>query len=275
MSKIKVYSEFADLEHVKLHYLDTKSGGETIICIHGLWGRGETWKSFMYTYGSKYRVIAPDLRGHGYSDKSDAPYTAQTMCSDILKLMNHLGIEKAIVLGHSQGGRIAAHLAYTYPDRVEKLGILDKSASGLALDKPINNGIKHQDPLTHHWPLPFKTLEAARIFIRDEMNNPLSYDYFMLSLTEAEKGYTMLFSQDAIGSLKANDTNWFHILPEITCKTLLMRTSSHEAVNDADWEHMKSLIKNCKSIEMSHPDHNVHLANPEEFYACIEDFLNS
>lgn len=275
MSKLKVYSEYADLDQVKIHYLDTKTTGDTIICIHGLWGRGETWKSFMYRYGTKYRVIAPDLRGHGYSDQPDAPYTPECMCSDIQKLMDHLQIDKAIVLGHSQGGRIAAHLAYYNPDRVIKLGILDKSANGIDPGTPVNNDIKHEDPLTQHWPLPFKTLESARTFIRDEMDNPLSYDHFMLSLTETDQGYGMLFSQEAIGSLKANDVSWFDLLPQIKCPTLLMRTSSHEGVSDDSWNKMNALLPNCTSVEMAHPDHNVHLADPEAFYACIDDFINS
>ncbi len=172
-----------------------------------------------------------------------------------------------------RGGRIAAHLAYYHPDKVTKVAILDKSANGLDPNLSVNNNITYQDPLTHNWPMPFKDLEEARIFIRDEMDNPLSFDHFMLSLTEAKQGYTMMFSQNAIGSLKANDTSWFHILPGIKCPTLIMRTSSHEAVPSKDWDQMISLISNCTAVEMSHPDHNVHLANPEAFYSCIDDFL--
>lgn len=273
MNKIAVYNDYAELDEITLHYLDTKTDKEPIICIHGLWGRGETWKQFMYRYGHKYRVIAPDLRGHGYSEKPSSPYTADVMCADIAKLMDHLDISSAIILGHSQGGRIAAHLAHLYPSYVEKVAILDKSANGLDPGLPIDNSIIHKDPLTHDWPLPFKSLEEARTFLRDEMVTPLSFDHFMLSLTESEDGYDMLFSQDAIGSLKANDTSWFHILESIKCPALIMRTSSKEAVSDEDWERMKSLIENCTAVEMSHPDHNVHTANPEAFYGCIDLFI--
>jgi len=273
MNKLKVYSEKAQVNQITLHYLDTKSEGDTIICLHGLWGRGETWKSLMYKYGKDYRIIAPDLRGHGYSSKPNTPYTAKTMCDDIAGLMQHLSIDKAILIGHSQGGRIAGHLTYFHPTLVTKVAILDKSANGHDPSISINNKITHKDPLTHNWPLPFESLEDARVFIRDEMDNPLSYDHFMLSLTECENGYDMLFSQDAVGSLKANDTNWFHILPKIKCPSLLMRTSSHEAVSNDDWEKMISLLPNCTAVEMSHPDHNVHIANPSEFYACLDTFI--
>ena len=275
MAHMDIHSEHAQLDQINMHYLDTKTKGETIICIHGLWGRGETWKSFMYKYAEQYRIIAPDLRGHGYSSKPSSPYTAKVMCDDIAELMNHLNVENAVILGHSQGGRVAAHLAVYHPKLVTKVAILDKSASGHDPSKIVDNSVVHQDPLTHDWPLPFKNLEEARIFIQDEMNNPLSYDYFMLSLSKVDQGYDMLFSQNAIGSLKANDTSWFHILPKIKCPTLIMRTSSHEAISNEDWSQIKSLISDCTAVEMSHPDHNVHLANPEEFYTCIDDFISN
>lgn len=52
-----------------------------------------------------------------------------------------------------------------------------------------------------------------------------------------------------------------------------MRTSSHEAITDMDWDKMKSLLKNCTAVEMSHPDHNLHRANPEEFCGYIDEFI--
>lgn len=273
MNSFTIHNEYAKLSQVTMHYLDTKTTGETLLCIHGLWGRADTWKSFMKAYGNRYRVIAVDLRGHGYTDKPNTPYTPEVMCNDIDQLMNHLGIESAIVLGHSQGGRIGAHLAFHHPERVKQLAILDKSAAGLPPDTLVDNSVSHKDPLTHDWPLHFKTLEAARSYILDAMDDALSYGYFMLSLTETKDGYTMLFDQNAIGSLKAHDLNWFHILPEIKCPTLLMRTSSHEAISDADWENMIRLLPDCTPVEMAHPSHNVMISDTEAFYGFIDGFI--
>lgn len=273
MNAFTIHDEYAKLSQITMHYLDTKTTGETILCIHGLWGRAETWKSFMKAYGSRYRVIAIDLRGHGYTDKPNTPYTPEAMCGDIDQLMNHLDIESAIVLGHSQGGRIGAHLAFHYPERVRKLAILDKSAAGHSLDTQVDDSIIYPDYLTHDWPLPFKTLEAARSYILDAMDDALSFSYFMLSLTETKDGYTMLFDQNAIGSLKAHDLNWFHILPEIKCPTLLMRTSSKEAISDADWENMIRLLPDCTPVEMAHPNHNVMVSDTETFYGFIDGFI--
>ncbi len=274
MNKSNIGSAYATLDQVTLHYLDTRTEGDVIICLHGLWGRGETWKHFMSRYGDHYRVIAPDWRGHGYSDKPDTPYTAQVICDDIAQLMDHLGIENAIVLGHSQGGRIAAHLAFYHPEKVAKVGILDMSADGLDPNMAVDDASIKRSLFTYGWPETFESLEQARTFLRDKMESLMSYDHFMLSLTEKNSGYGMLFSQSAICSLKTNDTNWYHLLPEIKCPALLMRTSSHEAVPEADWNKMQAMLPNCTTAEMSDPDHNVHLANPEEFFDCIDKFIN-
>lgn len=274
MKSFALHSECAKLDEITLHYLDTKTEGDVIICIHGLWGRGETWRSFMNAYGKKYRVIAVDLRGHGYSDKPHLPYTAKVMCDDIAQLMNHLSIDSAIILGHSQGGRIGAHLASYYPEKVKKLAILDKSANGLDELTTVDNTVLHKDPLTHDWPDTFKTLESARSFLMDTLEEALSYSYFMLSLTEGADGYEMLFNKSAIGSLKAHDFQWFSILPSIKCPTLLMRTASHEAISDEDWAKMQNLLHDCTAVEMSHPDHNVQHSHTTEFYGYIDAFIS-
>ena len=54
---------------------------------------------------------------------------------------------------------------------------------------------------------------------------------------------------------------------------MLVRSSSHEGVSDKDFAKMQSLVSNCIAYEMSHPDHNVHLANKEEFYGYFDGFL--
>tara|TARA_Y100001933_G_scaffold253856_1_gene294753 strand:+ start:303 stop:1133 length:831 start_codon:yes stop_codon:yes gene_type:complete len=274
MQSITVKKSYAQLQDITLHYLDTGFAGEVIICIHGLWGRSETWKGFMQKYGGRYRVIALDLRGHGYSDKPlDKPYTGSVLADDIAAFMDHLNIETANLVGHSQGGRVAAYLAHRHPDKVKKLAILDMSAEGQALGTPVDKDKAHKDPLTHAWPLPFDSLERARSFLRDTFNNPFSFDHFMLSLTESEDGYDMLFSQEAIGSLKAHETEWYHILPDIQCPVLLMRTSAHDAVPTPSWIKMIKMIEKCIAVEMSHPDHNVHHTNYGEFYGHIDTFL--
>ena len=84
----------------------------------------------------------------------------------------------------------------------------------------------------------------------------------------------MMFSTQAIAANIAYDANWFSILPEIKCPVLLVRARGSHAVSDENFSKMKSLIRNCLAREMSHPDHNVYLANKEESYDYFDEFLS-
>lgn len=275
MSTTKIYRNIARLKNVEMFYLDTRTDGPTILCLHGRWGRAETWSDFIRHYGNRYRVIAPDQRGHGLSSKPLSNYTAEEMAEDIIELLNFLEIESVILVGHSMGGRVAGYLTALYPKFVKALAILDKSASGQTKPDTPSDQIPTTDPLTKDWPLPFSTLSDAMNFIRQFSDSDLSYQYFMNSLIETEEGYQMMFSSQAMAAGIANDEEWFNLLPDIKCPTLLIRASSHEAIPDEDFIRMQSLLSNCTAKEMSHPDHNVHLGNREEFYRYFDTFLNS
>lgn len=82
----------------------------------------------------------------------------------------------------------------------------------------------------------------------------------------------MKFSSKAIAMIHANKNNWFDILPKIKCLAMLVRSRSHQGVPDEDFIKMKYMLPNCIAYEMSHPDHNVQLANKEEFCRYFDEF---
>ena len=98
---------------------------QTIIFQHGFAGVAESWEFQMTYFSSQYRVIAPDLRGHG---QSDAPYTEYTMpelVDDLNTIVTQLALpEKFILVGHSFGGSICVEYANAYPERIDKLVLI-------------------------------------------------------------------------------------------------------------------------------------------------------
>lgn len=276
MEKNKIYRNIAKLKNVNMFYFDTITEAPVIVCLHGRWGRAETWTHFINHYGKQYRIIAPDQRGHGLSSKPISKYTSKEMAEDIIELLDLLKIDSVILVGHSMGGAVAGHLAALHPKYVKAVAILDKSAAGspetndLSLD---DNELK--DFFTKDWPMPFATLYEAQNFIKEFSHSDLEYEYFINSLVETVDGYEMMFSSQAMAANAVYDVNWLHVLPSIQCLALVIsKARNHETKSYKDFIEMQSLIPKCIAYEMSDDNHNVHLANKEEFYGYFDEFLN-
>lgn len=111
----------------KLSVIDMQPEGieQTIVFIHGFAGCAETWEFQINHFAKRYRVVIPDLRGHG---QSDAPYTDYTMpeiVADIQAIAEHLNLpEKFVLVGHSFGGSICVEYVTAHPERVAKLVLI-------------------------------------------------------------------------------------------------------------------------------------------------------
>lgn len=274
MERIKIYRNIAKLMNMEMFYFDTKTEGPVILCLHGLWGRAETWYDFIQHYGKDYRIIAPDQRGHGLSSKPVSKYTGEETAEDIVQLLEYLNIDSVILAGHSMGGRAAGYFTARYQKYVNAVAILDMPASGPAANKLPLNQMPAVDPFTKDWPLPFSSLKEAMDFIKGATESEIEYQYFMNSLTETVEGYQMMFSAQAMAAFKTYYEDWYYLLPGIKCLTLIIRSGSHQSVSDENYSKMQSQLSNCMAFEMSHPDHNVQLANKEEFYGYFDKFLN-
>lgn len=105
---------------IQLHYIE-KGQGEPLILLHGN-GEDNTYFVHQIEYFSRTRrVIALDTRGHGKSPRGSAPFTIRQFAEDLCAFMNELHIEKADILGFSDGGNIALVFAIQYPERVKRL----------------------------------------------------------------------------------------------------------------------------------------------------------
>ena len=112
---------------VNLSVVDVHPDGadQAIVFVHGFAGCAETWEYQINHFALEYRVIAPDLRGHGQSDAPFSEYTMSELVSDINAVANMLNLpEKFILIGHSFGGSICIEYAAAHPERLEKLVLI-------------------------------------------------------------------------------------------------------------------------------------------------------
>jgi pimeloyl-ACP methyl ester carboxylesterase len=95
--------------------------GPAVLLIHGIGDCSNTWKQVISRLAPRHTIIAPDLLGHGRSDKPRADYSVAGYANAMRDLLSVLGIERVTVVGHSLGGGVAMQFAYQYPERCERL----------------------------------------------------------------------------------------------------------------------------------------------------------
>jgi pimeloyl-ACP methyl ester carboxylesterase len=110
---------------VRLAYDDRGAGEPAFVFVHG-WTCDRSFFAPQAEHLAKqHRVVSPDLRGHGESDKPEGPYSIAAYADDVAYLIDRLGLGKAVAVGHSLGGNIALQLAASHPDRVAAIVMVD------------------------------------------------------------------------------------------------------------------------------------------------------
>ena len=94
--------------------------GEPLVILHGLFGSSANWNGISRRLAGDYRVIVPDLRNHGRSPHHPG-MSYPEMAGDVLALLDTRQLDRAVILGHSMGGKLAMCLALRHPERVSRL----------------------------------------------------------------------------------------------------------------------------------------------------------
>ena len=269
---ITIHRAIASINGVRFFYLDTGTDKPVMLCLHGRWGRALTWHNFIGRYADRYRIIAPDQRGHGLTDKPDGGYSPAEMADDAYNLLKYLGCNEAIVVGHSMGGKIAAFLTDRHPRMVKAVAILDVSAIDTG-EEPLTSLSPDDDGLTRDWPTPFATYQEAVDFLTLTFGRETSVQYFLESLVETAEGFDFMFSRKALAAIHATRGGWPDILPRLKCPVCLVRATESIFFTSAQASQMRELIGDCTYFEVSDSDHMVYEDNPEEFNAGFDAFL--
>jgi pimeloyl-ACP methyl ester carboxylesterase len=123
-----------DVQYVVVHgyrrAYRVSGSGPALLLLHGLGCDSSTWVDVIPTLAEHFTVIAPDLLGHGESDKPDADYSLGAYANGMRDLLTILGIDKVTVVGHSFGGGVAMQFAYQFPDRTERVVLVSTGGLG-------------------------------------------------------------------------------------------------------------------------------------------------
>ena len=225
-----------DIEH---HFVEKGEGGPLIL----LHGNGEDCGYFKYqtdVFAERFHVYAPDTRGHGKTPRGSAPFTIRQFADDLAGFMDAHGIEKAHILGFSDGGNIATAFALKYPDRVDRLIL-----NGANLDP---SGVKRSTQL------------------------PIELGY-RTALKSAEKSESARRHAELLG-LMVNEP---HVSPAelaaIRSRTLVI-AGTNDVIKEEHTRLIAESVPDSKLVFIK-GDHFIARRRPEEFNRAVLDFLLS
>jgi pimeloyl-ACP methyl ester carboxylesterase len=122
------------LQHLSIHghrvAYHTAGKGPLLLLVHGMAGSSRTWRHVMPALAQRFTVLAPDLLGHGKSDKPRGEYSLGAHANILCDLLDALGHKRATFVGQSLGGGIAMQLAYQFPERCERLALVNSGGLG-------------------------------------------------------------------------------------------------------------------------------------------------
>ena len=113
-------SGYAPVNGIQMYYA-IYGAGDPVILLHGGLGNADYWSNQVPELAKSHKVIVADSRGHGRSTRNADPYSYALMASDVIALMDHLKIDKAALIGWSDGGIIGLDIAIHHPERLSKL----------------------------------------------------------------------------------------------------------------------------------------------------------
>ena len=250
----------------KMHYLDVGTG-DPIVFLHGLGGNCYEWEGQMEPFSRRFRVIAPDLRGHGRSDMPQTPtYTPFDHARDVVALLDHLGIAKTWVVGLSAGGFVTLALAVHHPDRLR--GIV------LAATAPMVDADTRA--VAERWAEIFRK-EGVEAYLSRVTKDIFTLDFFLEHEKEVDHFLETQKHRNFAGIAPSGVGNLgFDVrseLPKIRIPTLAIHGLNDRVVDPAYARRMRQAIPGAEVKLLPDTGHIVNVERPEEFNAAVLEFI--
>lgn len=253
--------KYIETNGIELAYADSPGDGPTVILTHGLTANLHSYAGLIKAGlgADEMRVILVDLRGRGRSDKPDSGYSMADHAADIIGLMDGLGIEKAVVGGHSFGGLLTIYMANHFPERIEKMIIIDAGKLHPNVRELIKPSLER---LGRSVPSLDEYLAAMR-------KTPYYHDGFWVD--ELDEYYTADVEQQADGSVlprskaaaiaeaadKALDEDWDTLMQQATQPAIMIHApdgfgpSAPAIITDEGAKTTVEMLGNCTYKRMT------------------------
>jgi esterase len=260
---------FFELDGLRFRYLEWGSAASPeIVLLHGFSSTAAAWTRVGEALASEFRVIAPDLRGHGQSDwDAQERYTDAQLAADVHTLVQQLHLARFTLVGHSMGGAVAFTYAATYPGDLTRL-IIEDSA-------PLPPG-RTPAEVRSSFASRGEVEQAVRASVTN-MSEAALQERIDLYYTERPDG-TWGYRADVVGVRRGranqdSEKAWNNVR-SVQCPTLVIRAGAEPPLVSADTvERLKRENPRIDVVTVPDAGHNIHFAHFDEFMPIFRAFL--
>jgi lipase len=240
-----------------------------LVCLHGVTAHGRRFRKLAEErLASRFHVLAPDLRGHGFSDW-DPPWTIATHAHDILETLDALGVHRAAFVGHSFGGRLMLELAALDPQRLERAVLLDPAIQILP---HVAYDFAERERIDRPYASPEEAVaeklagnESSRAFVEEDIREHLA--------RSPDGGHRFRYCASAVVSIFGELCTPPPAPETLRVPTLLLYANAFGLVRDAQVEAYRAALGNKLHVVTVPGLHMVYWDAYEETADAVERFL--
>ncbi len=253
----------ADIAGNRIYFEDTGGDGPPVILAHGFLMDADMFAPQVAALRDRYRVITWDERGFGRTQYDGEPFTYWDSAADCLGLLDHLGIERAVVGGMSQGGFLSLRVALTAPERVRALILLDTQAG--TEDPDVVPGYEAlRDTWLAAGPVDELVETVAGLIISDPEVDPIWIAKWKQQPNDyIQQPFATLMSRDDVTGR----------LGEITCPAIVVHGTEDASISMDKAEALAAGLVGSGPVVKVGGAHAANLTNPEPVNAALSDFL--
>lgn len=258
---------YLQMPDVRLAYVDSGGEGPAVLLLHGLMGSATTWSQTIPWLAGRFRVVALDQRGHGWSDKPDHAYTRDHYINDAVEVITRLGLGPAIIIGHSMGALNAWTLTARRPDLVRALVLEDMGAD--TASRKTEEGFAKWFA---QWPVPFKTADDVRAYF--DARVPTWGEHFLESMAEGPDGWRPVFRfEHMLQSCAGWDARSYWAELEAVQAPSLVVKGAESSLPRSELQEMARRMRNGRYAEVPGANHVIHHEQPAAWRSVVEPFL--
>lgn len=253
--------------------------GSPIVIVHGLYGSSDNWINIGKRLGEKYTVYIIDQRNHGRSPFADS-HTFDDLKNDLNDFFEQHNIEKAILLGHSMGGKVAMWFAADYPEKVEKLVIADIAPKDYLLSKEDSQFYLHQNILLAMQEIDFSQIKSRNDvddFMSEKIDDERIRQFLLKNVAKDKKTkqYTWRVNAEVLYNhleeiVSGVNKNWLtDRIPITAYPVIFIRGMKSKYILAEDEILINEIYPDSRIVDIPEAGHWLHAEQPQKFMEAV------